>query len=118
MSHGPNKADRLEAFREVIADGLVDETLERAYDEVIDRAGDDADLTTEIGGLRLLLHRTMAVELFDGDSYEAGMLVAELVRSITKAVRSQRQVSGSATDDLAGAVDRVLGDLGLGEVDG
>lgn len=105
--------DRLEQFRQRVTSG--EELLDRALDGVIDGAGDELDLITEIGGLRLLLHRAMAIDALDGDAYECGYLVAELVRAITRAVRTQREIAGAATDDLAAAVDRVLEGLGLGE---
>ena len=108
------RTDKLAKFRQAVQDGRVDETLDEAYDALIDAAGEDLSLVSEVGALRLLLHRAMALDALDGDAYETGSLIAELVVDITAAMRAQRQISGGATDDLAAAVDRVLGDLGVG----
>lgn len=101
-------------FAELVRDGRHTEAIDQALRSVIEAAGGDLSLSQELGGLRLVLTRVVAVDGLDADPYQTAHTVASLVETITQVVRAQRLVTGGAADDLAAAVDRVLDELGLG----
>lgn len=111
----PARMLRSERFAEAVRSGRRDELVERAVATVLDSIGDDLSLGQEIGALRLMLQRVIAMDALDGDPRDSAPTIARLVDGIVRAVRAQRAISGELADDLSGALTTVLVELGLGE---
>lgn len=108
-------SDRAAGFASLVRAGRHQEAIDAGLSAVIEAAGGDLSVAREIGGLRLVLQRVVVVEGLDGDVYRTAETVARLVEAIVQAVRTERLTRGAQADDLAAAVDAILGDLGLGE---
>jgi hypothetical protein len=108
------RADRSAAFAYALRTGQLEDLIEEAVQQVIDRHGSKPMLNTEIGALRVVLQRVMAVDALDGDPQATAATVTRLVDSIVRAIKAQRQLSGGATDDIANAITTMLIEMGLG----
>jgi hypothetical protein len=89
--------------------------VERTVQQVLGELGDDLSLDTEIGALRLVLQRLVAVESVEADPRATAQLTARLVDSITRAVKAQREMSDDLAGDLSKALTATLIEMGLGE---
>lgn len=106
---------RAGGFAALVREGRHGEAIEAGLAAVIAAAGGELSVAREIGGLRLVLQRVIVVDGLDGDVYRTAETVAGLVEAIVAAARTERLTRGAAADDLAAAVDTILGELGLGE---
>jgi hypothetical protein len=109
------RALRSERFAEHVRAGRQDELVERAVAAVLTAIGGELSLGQEIGALRLMLHRVIAMDALDGDPRDTAATIARLVDGIVRAVRAQRAISGELADDLSAALTTVLIEMGLGE---
>lgn len=106
---------RSEAFARTLRSGELHALVEQAVQQVIEETGAERSLEGEIGALRLILNRVIALDALDGDPAATAATVARLVDSIVRAVKMQRALSGDLADDLADALTTVLIEMGLGE---
>lgn len=106
---------RSEAFADAVRQGRQDEMVERTVRKMMEISGGDRTLEQEIGALRLVLQRVIAVDMLDGDVRETANTVARLADSIVRAVRAQRAISGDLAGDLSDALTTVLIEMGLGD---
>lgn len=109
------RAQRSARFAEAVRAGRRDELVERAVAAVLAAIGGDLSLEQEIGALRLVLQRVIAMDALDGDPRDIAPTITRLVDGIVRAVRAQRTVSGELADDLSAALTTVLIEMGLGE---
>lgn len=105
---------RSNLFAELARAGQHDELVERTIRRLIETGGGDLSLGEEIGSLRLVLRRVMAVDGLDGDPRDTAQTVARLANSIVYAVQAQRAISGRLADDLTEALTTILIEMGLG----
>lgn len=112
---GQGRRERSAAFARAVRSGHVHDMIEETVREVIGQVGAEASLEQEIGALRIVLNRVIAMDGLDGDPAATAMTVARLVDSITRAVKMQRALSGTLADDLADALTTVLIEMGLGD---
>ncbi len=112
---GDERLSRSEAYARAVRAGRVHELVEQAVQEIIQQAGSDRSLEHEIGALRIVLNRVIAMDALEGDPASTAATVARLVDSIVRAVKMQRALSGDLADDLADALTTVLVEMGLGE---
>jgi hypothetical protein len=106
---------RSEEFARAVRSGQADRLIEQAVQRVIRQAGEEGSLQQEIGALRVVLQRVIAMDGLDGDPTKTAATVARLVDSLVRAVKMQRALEGELADDLAGALTTVLIELGLGD---
>lgn len=106
---------RSDAFARAAHRGNHEQLIDQAVRQVIEAAGVDRSLEDEIGALRIVLQRVIAMDALHGEPRETAATVARLVDSIVRAVRAQRALSGDLADDLASALTTVLIEMGLGE---
>ncbi|MEZ4568723.1 MAG: hypothetical protein R2849_00005, partial [Thermomicrobiales bacterium] len=95
--------------------GQADRLIEDAVQQIIRQAGEESSLQNEIGALRIVLNRVIAMDALDGDPAKTAATVARLVDSLVRAVKMQRALQGELADDLAGALTTVLIEMGLGD---
>lgn len=88
--------------------------MERTIRHLVETGGGDLSLNEEIGSLRLILRRVMAVDGLDSDPRDTAQTVARLANAIVYAVQAQRAISGRLADDLTDALTTILIDMGLG----
>lgn len=105
---------RSEIFAELARSGRHEELVERTIRRLIDTGGGDLSLQEEIGSLRLILRRVMAVDALDGDPRDTAQTVARLANATVYAVQAQRAISGRLADDLTEALTKILIEMGLG----
>lgn len=106
---------RSDDFARAVRSGQADQLIERAVQQVIRQAGQDGSLQNEIGALRVVLNRVIAMDALEGDPAKTAATVARLVDSLVRAVKMQRALQGDLADDLAGALTTVLIEMGLGD---
>jgi hypothetical protein len=106
---------RSERFAEQVRAGRRDELVEQAVAAVLTGIGRELSLGQEIGALRLMLQRVIAMDALDGDPRDTATTIARLTDGIVRAVRAQRAISGELADELSAALTTVLIELGLGE---
>lgn len=106
---------RSDAFARAARRGNYEQLIDQAVRQVIEAAGVDHSLDDEIGALRIILKRVIAMDALDGDPRETAATVTRLVDSIVRAVRAQRALSGDLANDLTAALTTVLLEMGLGE---
>jgi hypothetical protein len=111
--HG--RRERSAGFARAVRDGRADQLIEGAVKQVIRRAGEEGSLQQEIGALRIVLSRVIAMDALDGDPAKTAATVARLVDSLVRAVKMQRALQGDLADDLADALTTVLIEMGLGD---
>jgi len=102
-------------FARAVRSGQPDRLIEQAVQHVIRQAGKSGSLQQEIGALRIVLNRVIAMDALDGDPAKTAATVARLVDSLVRAVKMQRALEGELADDLAGALTTVLIEMGLGD---
>lgn len=105
---------RSELFAELARSGRHEELVERTIRRLVETGGGDLSLGEEIGSLRLILRRVMAVDALDGDPRDTAQTVARLANAIVYAVQAQRAISGRLADDLTEALTKILIEMGLG----
>lgn len=105
---------RLAVFAELARSGRHEELVERTIRRLVETGGGDLSLQEEIGSLRLILRRVMAVDALDGDPRDTAQTVARLANAIVYAVQAQRAISGRLADDLTEALTKILIEMGLG----
>lgn len=105
---------RAVAFAEQVRDGRMDTAIEEAVRGAIAACGADLSLAAEIGALRLVLQRVIAVDALESDPKDLAVTMTRLVDSIVRTIRLQRAISGGQADAIADAVTTVLLELGLG----
>lgn len=105
---------RSEAFARAARNGNYEQLVDQTVRRVIEAAGVDRSLEDEIGALRVVLQRVIAVDALHGDPRETAATVARLADSIVRAVRAQRSLSGDLANDLVSALTTVLIDMGIG----
>ena len=110
-----DRQERSACFARAVRSGDADRLIEKAVEQVIQRAGEDGSLQHEIGALRVVLNRVIAMDALDGDPAKTAATVARLVDSLVRAVKMQRALQGDLADDLAGALTTVLIEMGLGD---
>jgi predicted HAD superfamily Cof-like phosphohydrolase len=110
-----SRSERSEAFAKAVRAGDIHALIEQAVQQVISQAGADLSLEREIGALRIVLSRVIAMDALHGDPAATAATVARLVDSIVRTVKTQRAISGDLADDLAGALTTILIEMGLGE---
>lgn len=106
---------RSAGFARAVRSGQADRLIEQAVQHVISQAGEDGSLQNEIGALRIVLNRVIAMDALDGDPAATAATVARLVDSLVRAIKLQRALKGDLADDLAGALTTVLIEMGLGD---
>ena len=106
---------RSAGFARAVRSGQADRLIEQAVQQVIRQAGEEGSLQQEIGALRIVLQRVIAMDALDGDPAQTAATVARLVDSLVRAVKMQRALKGDLADDLAGALTTVLIEMGLGD---
>lgn len=106
---------RSRSFATAVRAGRKEELIDRAVQQVIEQIGDERSLGAEIGALRMILRRVIAVDALDGDPKETAATVARLVDAIVRAVKAERAISGSLANDLSDALTTVLIEMGLGD---
>lgn len=109
------RALRSARFAEAARAGRREELVERAVAAVLAAIGGELSLEQEIGALRLMLQRVIAMDALDGDPRDIAPTITRLVDGIVRAVRAQRAVSGELADDLSAALTTVLIEMGLGD---
>ena len=102
-------------FAAAVRSGRADRLIDQAVQQVIRRAGESGSLQQEIGALRIVLNRVLAMDALEGDPAQTAATVARLVDSLVRAVKMQRALEGDLADDLAGALTTVLIEMGLGD---
>lgn len=105
---------RSELFAELARSGRHEELVERTIRQLVQSGGGDLSLQEEIGSLRLILRRVMAVDALDGDARDTAQTVARLANAIVYAVQAQRAISGRLAGDLTEALTTILIEMGLG----
>ena len=108
------RVTRTTAFAGQVREGRLDAAIEEAVRAAIAACGADLSLGAEIGALRLVLQRVVAVDALESDPKELAVTMTRLVDSITRTIRLQRTLSGGRADAIADAVTTVLLELGLG----
>lgn len=103
----------LAAFNRALASGRFDQLLPAEVARIIAEAGQEGMLLDEIGALRVVLMRLIAVEGHNVELLSQG--VPRIVGAIVRALRAQRLLAGDAAGDLVEALTRVLTEMGLGE---
>ncbi|MBA2453668.1 MAG: hypothetical protein H0V47_10885 [Chloroflexia bacterium] len=101
-------------FAELARSGRHEELVERTIRRLIETGGGDLSLQEEIGSLRLILRRVMALDALDGDPRDTAQTVARLANATVYAVQAQRTISGRLADDLTEALTKILIEMGLG----
>jgi len=104
---------RSQRFAEAVR-GQQSELVERTVAVVLETIGGELSLGREIGALRLMLQRVIAMDALDGDPRDTATTITRLVDGIVRAVRAQRAISGELADDLSDALTKVLIELGAG----
>jgi hypothetical protein len=105
---------RSDLFAEMARTGRHEELVERTIRHLVEAGGGDLSLVEEIGSLRLVLRRVMAIDGLDSDPRDTAQTVARLANSIVYAVQAQRAISGRLADDLTDALTTILIEMGLG----
>lgn len=105
---------RSEQFAELARAGRYDDLVERTIRKLVEAGGGDLSLAEEIGSLRLILRRVMAVDGLDSDPRDTAQTVARLANAIVYAVQAQRTISGRLADDLTEALTTILIEMGHG----
>lgn len=105
---------RTATFAGQVRDGRLDTAIEEAVRAAIVACGADLSLGAEIGALRLVLQRVVAVDALDSDPKDLAVTMTRLVDSIVRTIRLQRTISGGQADAMADAVTTILLELGLG----
>ena len=105
---------RSDLFAEMARSGRHEELVERTIRHLVETGGGDLSLVEEIGSLRLVLRRVMAIDGLDSDPRDTAQTVARLANSIVYAVQAQRAISGRLADDLTDALTTILIEMGLG----
>jgi hypothetical protein len=108
------RALRSDLFADLARAGRHEELVERTIRYLVEAGGGDLSLNEEIGSLRLILRRVMAVDGLDSDPRDTAQTVARLANAIVYAVQAQRAISGRLADDLTDALTTILIDMGLG----
>lgn len=106
---------RSNLFADLVRTERHEELVERTIRQLVESGGGDLSLGEEIGSLRLILKRVMAVDALDGDPRDTAQTVARLANSIVYAVQAQRAISGRLADDLTDALTKILVEMGLGD---
>jgi hypothetical protein len=106
---------REQAFARLVRDGRHSEVIEEALRAAIASAGGELSLGEEIGALRLMLRRVLAVDALDGDPRAVAQTLTRLVEAIVRAVRMQRTISGELSGGLSEALTQILTEIGLGD---
>ena len=105
---------RTAAFAGQVREGRIEAAIEEAVRTAIAVCGAELSLGAEIGALRLVLQRVVAVDALESDPKDLAVTMTRLVDSITRTIRLQRTLSGGQADAIADAVATVLLELGLG----
>lgn len=108
------RATRTATFAGQVREGRLDAAVEEAVRSAIVACGAELSLGAEIGALRLVLQRVIAVDALESDPKDLAVTMTRLVDSITRTIRLQRTLSGGQADTIADAVTTVLLELGLG----
>ena len=108
------RRERSDLFAEMARAGRHDELVERTICKLVESGGGDLSLSEEIGSLRLILRRVMAVDGLDSDPKDTAQTVARLANAIVYAVQAQRAISGRLADDLTEALTTILIEMGMG----
>ncbi len=108
------RQQRSERFAAALQEGQ-EELIDRAVQRVIDEIGTECSLVEEIGALRVVLRRLIAMDALEGDPNETAATMARLVDTIARAARADRALSGRLSDDLSSALTTVLIEMGVGE---
>lgn len=109
------RAERSAMFARAARAGQVEQLIEQAVQQVITQTAADRSLETEIGALRIVLRRVLALDALDGDPQATAATVSRLVDSIVRAVKTQRQLTGGVADAVADALTTMLIELGIGD---
>ena len=114
VSVGPlgERDDRTDRFAELVRAGKHAELIEVALQAALDACASERSLSTEIGALRLMLHRLVATDLLDGDPRETTQTMTRLVDAIIRALRMEQTLAASFEDELSAAVARVFAEQG------
>src|SRR5690606_19249451 len=109
---GSGRQARSESFARAARAGHVQELVDHAVRQIISHTGAERSLEQEIGALRIILNRVIAMDALEGDPAKTAVTVARLADSIVRAVKMQRALSGDLADDLAGALTTALIEMG------
>lgn len=109
------RAIRSNLFADLARAGKHDDLVERTIRVLVESSGGELSLAEEIGSLRLVLRRVMAIDGLDSDPRDTAQTVARLANAIVYAVRAQRSISGQLADDLTGALTTILIEMGAGD---
>lgn len=101
-------------FADMARSGRHEELVERTIRHLVETGGGDLSLQEEIGSLRLILRRVMAVDALEGDPRDTAQTVARLANATVYAVQAQRAISGRLADDLTEALTKILIEMGMG----
>jgi hypothetical protein len=102
------------AFAAAVRSGHTAQALGRqdnALAAFINEAGAEHSLRFEIGALRVLVARTMAVEGLEGDLHATARTVSTLTAEIARLRRVDAALNHGATTDFMRSVDIVIGEL-------
>ena len=113
-SRPDERRERSSLFAEMARSGRHEELVERTIRTLVQTGGGDLSLAEEIGSLRLILRRVMAIDGLDSDPRDTAQTVARLANAIVYAVQAQRTISGRLADDLTEALTTILIDMGVG----
>jgi hypothetical protein len=90
-------------------------SLDTALRHAIAGCAAELSLEQEIGVLRLILLRVIAMDALDGDPESVARTATRLVETIVRAVRMQHALTGAQAGSLADALATILTELGLGD---
>lgn len=107
---------RAEVFAARVRAGERGDLVERVVGAVVDAIGSDADagdatLEGEIGALRLVLSRVIAVDALAGEPRDLALTVTRLVDAIVRAIKARSGLAPADYDALDALTARVLDEL-------
>ncbi|RIK45225.1 MAG: hypothetical protein DCC58_07105 [Chloroflexi bacterium] len=108
---------RAEEFAARVRQGARGDLVEQVVQAVVAAIGAEAEtagqgvLEGEIGALRLVLSRVVAVDALAGDPRDLALTVTRLVDAIVRAVKARQDVAATDTDTLDALTARVLDEL-------
>ena len=114
---GDERRLRAEAFAARVRGGERGDLVEGVVRAVVDAIGGvgerpgEAALEGEIGALRLVLSRVIAVDALAGDPRDLALTVTRLVDAIVRAIKARQGLAGADGDALDALTARVLAEL-------
>lgn len=105
-----NRIKRAQAFDFMLASGRLSPGGAGVLSAVAE-LGAERSLTFEIGVLRLLTDRLMAVDGVRGDTADVASALRSLTSALVSAVRLQRRLVDEGVSDASGALELLLSEL-------